>query len=281
MGTVTNSLKTVVLLALLTALVLWIGNFLGGPQGIIIALFFVLIFNGAAFWWSDRIVLKMYKAQELPSSHIVVKQVRDVASRMNLPMPKVYIAPMPTPNAFATGRSPKHGAVCVTQGILDLLNERELKGVLAHEMSHIKNYDTLISVVAGMLAGVISYVAMMARFAAIFGGGRGNRGLLELLVLAIITPLIAVIIKMAVSRTREYAADESAARILQDGSGLCSALLKMERGTKARPLKYNSTTSATEHLFIINPFAGKSFLEFFSTHPSTAKRVARLESLEF
>ncbi len=282
MGIASNMFKTVILLALLTALLLWVGQTIGGVYGLVIAGFFVILLNGISFWFSDKIVLKMYKAEELPRTHEATRMVRDIANKMNLPMPKVYMTPDRNPNAFATGRSPKHAAVAVTQGILELLNERELKGVLAHEMSHIKNRDTLISTVAGMIAGVIGYLGSMAQWAAIFGfGGRERGGLVQLLAIAIITPLIATIIQLAVSRTREYAADESAARVLMDGSGLRSALLKLQAGAKRSPLKVDGRSQATEHMFIMNPFAAKSWTELFSTHPSTEKRVARLESIQF
>ena len=282
MGIGSNMFKTVLLLALLTALLLWVGQTIGGYLGLIIAGIFVVLLNGISFWFSDKIVLKMYKAKELPRTHEVTRMVKELAARMELPMPKVYITPNRNPNAFATGRSPKKAAVAVTQGILELLNERELKGVLAHEMSHIKNRDTLISTVAGMIAGVIGYLGSMAQWAAIFGlGGRDERGgLVQLLVIAIITPIIATIIQLAVSRTREYAADETAARVLHDGSGLRSALLKLEQGAKSNPLKVDGRSQATEHMFIMNPFAAKSWTEIFSTHPSTQKRVERLESLQ-
>lgn len=281
MGPFGNSLKTILLLGLLTALLLWIGDTLAGPYGLIFAAFFVILFNGIAFWWSDKIVLKMYKTQELPANHRVTKMVKQLVAAANLPMPKVHIAPTQAPNAFATGRSPKHSAVVVTQGILNLLDDRELKGVLAHELSHIKHRDTLISTIAGLIAGVISYVASMAQWAAIFGGFGGDRdgNFFELLILALVTPIIALIIQMAISRTREYAADECAARMTGDAVGMKNALLKLERGTSEKPLRYSEATAATEHMFIINPFSGNAILEFLSTHPPTHKRVERLNSL--
>jgi len=283
MGTASNMLKTAILLALLTALLLWVGQTLGGTYGLVFAAFFVILMNGVSYWFSDKIVLKMYKAEELPRTHEVTRMVKELSNKMDLPMPQVYMVPDRNPNAFATGRSPKKAAVAVTQGLLELLNERELKGVLAHEMSHIKNRDTLISTVAGMIAGVIGFVASMAQWAAIFGfGGRDERGgLVQLLVIAIITPIIATIIQLAVSRTREYAADETAARVLMDGSGLRSALLKLESGVKKNPLRVDGRSQATEHMFIMNPFAAKSWTEIFSTHPTTQKRVERLESIQF
>ncbi|MBR9703175.1 M48 family metalloprotease [Candidatus Woesearchaeota archaeon] len=285
MGSLGNSFKTIMLLGILTALLLWVGQLIGGAQGLIFAAFFVFVFNGAAYWWSDRIVLGMYRAKELPQSHHVTKLVHQLADRAGIPKPKVYIIPTNNPNAFATGRNPKHSAVAVTQGILDLLDERELKGVIAHELSHIKHYDTLIQVVAGMVAGIIGFVAMMARWGAIFGGfgGRDGKGggIIELLVLAIVTPLIAMVLKMAISRTREFAADEGAARLLNDGEGLARALSKLEHGNRRKPMRASGMAESTEQIFIINPFRGKALLEFFSTHPSTEKRVARLKNLGF
>lgn len=286
MGLFANGFKTILLLGILTALLLWVGQLVGGPQGLIFAAFFVLVFNGAAYWWSDKIVLKMYKAEELPKTHHITKLVHQLADKAGIPKPKTYIIPTNNPNAFATGRNPKHAAVAVTQGILDLLDERELKGVLAHELSHVKHYDTLIQVVAGMVAGIIGFVGSMAQWVAIFGGfggrdGEGGTGLIELLVLAIITPLVAMILQMAISRTREFAADEGAARLLNDGEGLARALNKLEHGNLARPLRAGSMAKSTEQLFIINPFRGQAFLEFFSTHPSTEKRIARLKNLGF
>ena len=281
MGMILNSAKTVVLTALLTGLLLWVGNYFGGTAGIAIAAVFVVLMNGAMFWFSDKLVLKLYKAQELPTNHKVTKMVYEIADKMKLPRPKVYVTPTMTPNAFATGRSPKHAAVAVTQGILHLLNDHELKGVLAHEMAHIKHRDTLISTIVGMLAGIISFLASMAQWAAIFGfGDRERAGLIQLLVIAIVAPIVAMILRMAVSRAREYAADEAAARVLGDASGLKSALYKLEHGNKARPMQYGGTSSATEHMFIINPFSGKAFLEIFSTHPSTQKRMAKLDAIK-
>ncbi|MBN1793313.1 zinc metalloprotease HtpX [Candidatus Woesearchaeota archaeon] len=283
MGYFTNTAKTAVLLALLTALVLWIGQFFGGYTGLAIALVFVLVFNGAMYWWSDKIVLWMYKAKEAPKGHEVIPVVREVAHKAGIPMPKVYLVESATPNAFATGRSPSHSAVAVTSGIMSLLSEEELKGVIAHEVSHIKNRDTLIQTVAGVLAGVISYAASMARWTALFGGfgGRDDNGgagnLISLLVIGILAPLIALILQLAISRTREYLADASAAKMIHTGKPLASALRKLDSANKSHPMQADSSHAATSSLFIVNPFKRSFLFEMFSTHPPIEKRIARLE----
>jgi heat shock protein HtpX len=277
-----NQLKTVVLLALLTALLLWVGELLGGMQGLIFAGIFVFIMNMVSFWFSDKIVLAMYRAKEVkehdaPRLHKIVREVVQLAG---IPMPKVYIIPSSSPNAFATGRGPKHAAVAATQGILELLDDNELKGVMAHEISHVKNRDVLIQTVSGMIAGVISYVATMARWAAIFGGyggrDRNNNGL-ELIVLAILTPLIATIIQLAISRSREFLADESAAKLLHGGNGLASALQKLQTGIFHNPMRMGNHSTA--HLFISNPFKGNGLLNLFSTHPPMDERIKRLRRI--
>ncbi|MBU0614485.1 MAG: zinc metalloprotease HtpX [Nanoarchaeota archaeon] len=285
--TLQNQFKTVILLGLLTGLLLWVGNLIGGMQGLTIAIIFAVIMNFGSYWFSDKIVLAIYRAKEVsekqePGLHKIVHEVAHLA---NIPMPKVYIIPGAWANAFATGRDPKHAAVAVTTGIMELLNKDELKGVIAHEVSHIRNRDTLIQATAATIAGVISYVAMMARWAAIFGGfgGRdrdGGSGL-EFLVLAILTPILAAIIQLAISRSREFLADESAAKTLHSGLGLASALEKLESATKHVPLKVNSQTETTAHLFISNPFRGKGLWKIFSTHPPVEERVKRLQSLNF
>lgn len=279
-----NQLKTVLLLGLLTGLMLFIGSLVGGPSGLTIAFILAVVMNGVAYFWSDKIVLAMYKAQpiskqESPKLHGMIEEI---CKEARIPKPKVYLIPTPTPNAFATGRNPKHAVVAVTQGILQLLTEKELRGVLAHEISHVKNRDILITTVAATIAAVISYVAMMTRFAAIFGGGRDGEGrgnLLELLALAIIAPLIAMILQMAISRKREYMADASGAKLLKDGSALASALRKIEEASRKIPLQFGNPT--TSSLFIINPFSGRSMVNLFSTHPSTEMRVKKLVSMRF
>ncbi|MCB9362462.1 zinc metalloprotease HtpX [Candidatus Woesearchaeota archaeon] len=280
-----NQLKTVVLLSLLTALMLWAGTMLGGQAGLVIGLVLALIMNVGSYWFSDKIVLSMYRAKEITHKQApdLFDMVKDVAHRAKLPMPKVYIVPGPTPNAFATGRDPKHSAVAVTEGILQLLDKEELRGVIAHEMSHIKNRDVLISTIAATVAGVISYVASMAQWAALFGGLSRNDdngpGMFELLVLMILTPILATIIQFAISRSREFQADASAAHILRDSKGLASALQKLEAGVKHVPLRHGPQTGAS--LFIVNPFTAQNFIQLFSTHPSTKARVEALQALPY
>jgi len=278
-----NQLRTVFLLGLLTGLLLLIGQLLGGTTGLTIALIFALLMNFISYWYSDKIVLFMYKAKEADKTkyanlYSIVKNVSELA---NLPMPKVYIVPSSNPNAFATGRNPKHAVVAVTSGILDLLSERELKGVIAHEMAHIKNRDILISTIAGVIAGAISYIAFMARWAAIFGGfgGRdeGGNNILGLLFLAILTPIIALIIRMAISRSREFLADSTGAKIVRDPNALADALTKLHAGAKVNPMR--GANEGTSHMFIVNPLKGKSLMELFSTHPSMEKRVGKLRSM--
>ncbi len=278
--TLKNQLKTAVLLAMLTALLLWMGS-LFGRNGLIFAGIFAVFINFGSYWFSDRIVLWMYKAKEAKQSEYpqLYKIVKEVSKLSNLPMPRVYILPSEQSNAFACGRSPKNSAVACTEGILKLMAEDELKGVIAHELAHIKNRDTLISTVAGTIAGVISYTANMFMWSAMFGGrdddSRGNA--FSLLALAIITPLIASIIRLAISRNREYQADEAGARIIKNPLGLASALEKLEEDGKRRPMRLGSP--ATAHLFISNPFRSGNFLALFQTHPPTALRVKRLREM--
>lgn len=277
-----NQIKTIVLLGALTALMLWFGSY-WGQQGLFVALFFVLLMNLGTYFFSDKIVLFMYRAKEVKEKDVpnLFKIVKEVSQDANIPMPKVYIVPSETPNAFATGRSPKHSAVACTQGILNLLTKEELKGVIAHEISHIRNRDTLIMVIASTIAGVISYLAMMARFTAMFGGGRNDRdggNGLGLLVMAIITPIIAMLIQLAISRSREYMADESGARIIKNPGALASALEKLEAGVKIHPMRLGN--EATSSLFIINPFSAKGLVQLLSTHPSTKERVKRLREIK-
>ena len=281
-----NQFKTVILLGALTGILLWIGSF-WGRSGLTFAILFAVILNFGSYWYSDKLVLAIYRAKpvteaEAPKLH---KIVHDIAHLGNIPMPKVYIVPSHNPNAFATGRNPKHAAVAATKGIMDLLSEEELKGVIAHEISHIKNRDTLIQAVAATIAGVISYVALIARWGAMFGGygGRDRRGGsgVEFLVLAILTPILATIIRFAISRSREYIADESAAKLLHNGNGLADALTKLETGIMHAPLRPTSTTETTAHLMIASPFRGRGLFRLFSTHPPIKERVKRLRSGTF
>ena len=276
-----NQLKAVVLLGLLTALLLWVGQLLGGISGLYIAGVFAILMNFGSYWFSDKIVLMMYRAKEVTDkNHQLYKIVNEVAKLADIPMPKVYIIPTDNANAMATGRNPKHAAVAATQGILNLLNHDELKGVIAHEIAHVKNRDILISTIAGTIAGVISYIATMAQFAAIFGGrDREHSNVLSLILLAIITPLIATIIQLAISRSREYMADATGAGILRNGNDLAAALGKLENDAKNRPMRLGN--QATAHLFIANPFKGQTFMALLSTHPPMKERISRLKAMKF
>lgn len=274
-----NHFKTAVLLALLTALFLWVGS-LFGQGGLVFAIVLVALMNFGSYFYSDKIVLKMYRARQVneQSAPLLYNICKELAGKTGLPMPKVYIIPDQNANAFATGRNPQHAAVAATEGILNLLDEDELKGVMAHEFAHIKNRDILISTVVGTIAGVISYVGTMAQFSALFGGrDRGNMA--QLLVLAILTPLLAAIIQMAISRSREFAADHSGAHFVKNSESLASALEKLERNVHQHPMRLGN--QATAHLFISNPFKGRGMMSLLSTHPQTRERTRKLRSLKF
>lgn len=279
-----NQLKTALLLGLLTGLLLWVGQLVGGNSGLTFMLLFSILMNFGAYWWSDKIVLAMYKAKEATKTshqelHLIIE---DIARKAKIPKPKLYIIPTHQANAFATGPNPKRATVACTQGILQLLDKEELKGVLAHELSHIKNRDTLISTIAATIAGVISYIAYMAQWSAIFGGRDGERenNIVGLLVLVVLTPILATIIQLAISRSREYLADESAARTLRNSNGLITALQKIEASVHNYPLKPSGITESTAHLFISNPFKNQGLVNLFSTHPSTADRIKRLKEVK-
>ncbi len=281
-----NQLKTVVLLGALTGLLLGVGRLVGGMRGLTIAFIFAIIMNIGSYWFSDKIVLAMYKAKQINESDNprLYRIVKEVIEKAKVPMPRVYIIPNEALNAFACGRSPKHSSVAATQGILKSLNDEELRGVMAHEIAHVKNRDILISSIAATIAGVISYVAFMARWAAIFGGfgGRdrgGGGNIISLIALAIITPLIATIIQLAISRSREYLADATGAKIIGNSSGLASALEKLEAGAKAHPMR--NANQATAHMFIISPLRGGAFVKLFSTHPLVSIRIQRLKDMKF
>lgn len=278
--------KTAVLLAVLTALLVFFGDLMGGRQGAVIALVLAGGMNFFTYWYSDKIILKMYRAREVTEAEApeLYGAVASLATKADIPMPKVYIMENPTPNAFATGRNPKHAAVAVTTGIMNLLGREELEGVLAHELAHVKNRDILISTIAATIAGAISYLAHMAYWASLFGGHRdGDRGgnPIVLLVMMIVAPLAAMVIQMAISRSREYGADEGGARIVGNPLPLAEALRKLEYYNKKVPMESGSkeTAQATAHLFIVHPFSGKSMLKLFSTHPPIEERVKRLEGM--
>ena len=281
-----NQLKTLLLLASLTGILLLIGSFFG-RQGLTIAFVFAILMNFGSYFLSDKIVLMMYRAKEANEKEYpeLYKTVREVSHLANVPMPKVYLIPTNTPNAFATGRNPKHAVVAVTEGILQLLNKDELKGVIAHEVAHIKNRDMLISSIAATIAAVISYVAFMARWGAMFGGGgnRENHGnnIIGLIALGILAPIAATVIQLAISRSREYIADSTGAKLVMNGESLAKALEKLHEGNKSHPLMFG--TDATNHLMIISPFrgAGRAFVNLFSTHPDYKERCKRLRALNF
>jgi heat shock protein HtpX len=280
----TNVLRTTVLLAALTALFLVIGGAIGGNQGLFIAFVFALLMNFASYWFSDKIVLSMYGAREVSLNEApdLYRLVQRLAQRAGIPMPRVYIIPSEAPNAFATGRNPQHGALAVTEGILRMLDTDELAGVLAHEIGHIRNRDTLIMTIAATLAGAITMLAHMAQWGAIFGFGRrdeedsGGGGMLSLLFMAILAPIAATLIQLAISRSREYFADSTGAAIAGAPSGLARALEKLHYASQRLPMDANP---ATAHLFIVNPLTGGSLMNLFSTHPPIEERIRRLRRM--
>src|SRR5215210_2708938 len=275
-----NSLKTVLLLGLLSGLLLAIGELLGGAQGLIMAFFFAMVMNFVSYWFSDKIVLKMYRAQEVGPEHRLSIMVRRLATQAGLPMPKVYVIPDVSPNAFATGRNPSHAAVAATEGVLRLMSDHELEGVIAHELAHVKNRDILISSVAATVAAAIMMTARMAHFAAMFGGGSRNdregSNPFALLATIIFAPMAALLVQAAISRSREFAADAGGAKIAGTPYGLADALRKLEGASKQIPLDANP---ATAHMFIIKPFSGGGLMNLFSTHPPTEQRIAALMNL--
>jgi len=277
-----NTLKVWLLMATLTVLLVLLGGYLGGSSGALIFFVIALGMNFFGYYYSDTMAIKMTKSYpvtpaEAPELHSIV---RKLSERAGLPMPKVYITPSPQPNAFATGRNPEHSAVAVTEGILRLLNRQELEGVLAHELAHIKNRDVLVGTIAATMAGAITMMANMFQWAAIFGMGgsdeEGGGGLIGGLAMAFLAPIAAMIIQMAISRSREYGADDSGAAIAGNPEGLASALLKLESAAQRVPMAVNPATS---HLFIVNPLSGASLQRLFSTHPPIADRVQRLRSM--
>ena len=276
-----NTVKTTLLLAILTAIFIVIGNLVGGQSGMIIALIIAALMNFISYWFSDKIVLAMYRAKPVTRDEAkdIYRIVEDLTQREGLPMPKIYVIPNDSPNAFATGRDPNHAAVAVTEGLLDLMSYEEVQGVIAHELSHVKHRDTLIGTIAATLAGAIMMLANMARWGAFLYGGRdenGRNNIISLLVLAVLAPLAAMLIQMAISRSREYKADEGAARMTGNPNGLASALRKLGEVSKRRPMVASNNTA---HLFIVQPFSGQAFLNLFSTHPPIEERVKRLTGM--
>jgi heat shock protein HtpX len=280
-----NTIKTTLLLGLLTGLLLWLGDLMGGTQGLLLGLVLAAAMNLGSYWFSDKIVLSMYGARELSQDEAprLFDIVRELTVVAGMPMPRVYLIPSPSPNAFATGRSPEHAAVAVTEGILRLLGWDELRGVLAHELSHVRNRDTLISAVAATLAGVVLMVARMAQFAALFGGMRrdereGGPGALEFLLMVVLAPLAATLIQLAISRAREYEADATGARLSHAPHELAQALEKIAAASGRLPLPAGP---ATAHLWIVNPLSGSWLARLFSTHPPIEERVRRLRAMAY
>ena len=279
-----NTIKTGLLLGALTGLLMLIGGWFGGQNGVVIAFFFAVVMNFGSYWFSDKIVLAMYHARavsegEAPELYAMVK---DLALRASMPMPRVYIIPEETPNAFATGRNENHAVVAVTEGILRILGRDELEGVIAHELTHIRNRDILIGSIAATLAGAIVMLAHMAQWAAMFGGGGRDddegdgSNIVGLILMAILAPIAATLIQMAISRSREYLADAGGAKISGKPYGLAGALEKLSRASQAIPMNANPSTA---HMFIVNPLTGRSLMNLFSTHPPIEERIARLRSM--
>jgi len=276
-----NNIKTLFLLVTLTLILVWAGGALGGKQGMTMALIFALLMNFFAYWFSDKIVLRMYRARQVSESDApeLYGVVRRLVQKAGMPMPRVYIINEDQPNAFATGRNPKHASVAVTTGIMRILSHEELQGVIAHELSHVRHRDILISTIAATIAGAISYLAQMAQWAMIFGGrGDDDEGgnPIASLAMMIVGPIAALIVQMAISRSREYSADEGGARLAGNPRYLAGALRKLNAASQKIPMHANPATS---HMFIVNPLSGGGLLKLFSTHPPIEERIARLESM--
>jgi heat shock protein HtpX len=280
----TNVFKTGLLLAVLTVMLVLIGGAIGGRQGMLVAFFVAVVMNFVSYWFSDKMVLAAYGAQPIeeaaaPRLYAIVHRL---ATRAGIPMPRVYLIPSETPNAFATGRNPEHAVVAVTEGIMRILDEEELEGVLAHELSHVKNRDVLISTIAATLAGAITYLAHMAQWAAMFGGrGRddeeGGSNPIAMILLAVLAPIAALLVQMAVSRSREFQADATGATVAGKSWGLMKALEKLQMANQQMPMA--DATPATAHLFIVNPLSGATLMRLFSTHPPLEERIARLRAM--
>ena len=272
-----NGVKTALLLGALSGMLLVIGELMGGQQGLILAFGFAAVMNLGSYWFSDKIVLRMYKAQEVPATHPLYQMTERLTRQAQLPMPKVYIIPDSSPNAFATGRNPNHAAVAATEGIMRVLSEPELEGVIAHELAHVKHRDILISSIAATIAAAVMMLARMAMWAGMFAGGRDDRegasNPIALLAMMILAPIAAMMIQMAISRSREFAADAGAARITGNPYALADALRKIDAIAKRAPLDANP---ATAHMFIVKPFTGGGLMSLFSTHPPTEARVQAL-----
>jgi len=273
-----NTFRTFILMLLLTLILVFAGGALGGQSGAFFALIMAGIMNFASYWFSDKIVIKMYRGQEVQSGPLF-EVVQELCQRNGLPMPKVYMLPQPTPNAFATGRNPQHAAVAATDGILQILSRDELMGVMAHEMAHVQNRDILIGSIAATFAGAISWLAHMAQWAMIFGGGRDEEDSnpLALIGMMILAPIAAMLVQMAISRSREYHADATGAKLCGNPFSLANALRKLESANQRMPMK--KVNEATAHMFIVSPLRGGGLIGLFSTHPPMAERIRRLESM--
>jgi len=276
-----NWFKTTLLLGAMTVLIVWIGNLFGGRQGMVLAFILAMGMNFFSYWYSDKIVLKMYRAREVSPQDFpkLYEAVRQLSQNAGLPMPRVYIIPEESPNAFATGRNPEHAVVAVTEGLLKSMNDEEATGVLAHEMAHVGNRDILIGSIAATMAGAIMILATMARWTAFFGGGTqddeggGGLGAVGLIAMSILAPIAAMLIQMAISRSREYQADATGARLAGNPEGLANALEKLGAASRRLPLKANPSTA---HMFIVNPLSAGNMMSLFSTHPPLQERIARL-----
>ncbi len=280
-----NTMKTFILMAAMTVLVVLIGQMIGGLNGMVFAFMFAIVMNFSSYWFSDKIVLMMYHAEEISAetNPQIFRMVGDLASRAGLPMPRVYMIPSEQPNAFATGRNPEHACVAMTQGIVQTLSMDELRGVIGHELAHVKHRDILICTIAATMAGAISMVAHMAQWALIFGNGRGSNrddggNPLGALLMIIVAPIAAMLIQMAISRSREFEADRGGAEIAGNPLSLASALRKLEAKRDEIPM---NATPATAHMFIVNPLSGGGIIKLFSTHPPMEERVARLEAMVY
>lgn len=280
----TSQLKTGLLLVLLSAIILFLGQMLGGSTGLVVAFAFALLMNLGSYWYSDKIVLKMYRARELSPSEapMLHRMVEELATQANIPKPRICLVPEESPNAFATGRNPQHAVVAVTEGILRLLSPDELRGVIAHELGHVANRDILVQSVAGVLASVIMMIANMMQWGAIFGIGRSDEGggggnVFTALLVAILAPIAASLIQFAISRSREYLADATGARLCGNPLALASALGKLSNYSKQVPMHQGNP--ATAHMFIVNPFAGLRVASLFTTHPPVEERIARLKAM--
>jgi len=279
-----NTMKTFALMALMTALVVVIGRMLGGNGGMVVAFLFAVAMNFGSYWFSDKIVLRMYRAREVTQADApqLTSMIQDLAGRAGLPMPRVFVIPGEQPNAFATGRNPEHAAVAVTEGIMKTLSPEELRGVIGHELAHVKHRDILIGTIAATMAGAISMIAQMAQWAMIFGGVRGtdDEGSNPLggLVMIILAPIAALLIQMAISRSREFLADEGGAQIAGNPLSLASALRKLDERAKQIPMKASASTA---HMFIVNPLKAGGIARLFSTHPPMEERIARLEAMVY